>query len=412
MKKSIIFLSIVASILLWNCKDKHDEQDHDHENDTIETTKTTTEKQKTEKEAKSTEKEISSIKEVELTQVQYNASNIQLGVIEKKNLTDVIKVNGTTELPPQNQAEVTSFISGTITKILVNIGDKVSKGQLLAIADSPEFIKLQEEYLISKNNLEYLELEYKRQQTLRSENVNSEKTYQKTKSELNIEKSRFQSLSNQLILLNTNPNKPSRTLRIVAPISGNIATIPIRIGTNITTDQSLFTLVDNSKIHLDLMVYEKDLPSLKIGQKVSFTLTNINKTEVTATIFSIGKSFEPGTKTVAVHANIDKMNENLIPGLYVNALIHSGKQEVDALPSEAIIKAEGREFIFVQEDASNKESKKHFQRIEVKTGITELGYTQVSLLQSLPANGKIVTNGAYYIQSHLVKNEGGGGHDH
>ncbi|MDR0229089.1 MAG: efflux RND transporter periplasmic adaptor subunit [Flavobacteriaceae bacterium] len=409
MKKSFIYLSLAATLLLWSCKEKQEDQNQKEESIEATSNEETTPSKNSQNKPNT---EVSTIKEVELNKAQFAASDIKLGSIEKKNLTDVIKVNGTTELPPQNQAEVTSFISGTITKILVNIGDKVSKGQLLAIADSPEFIKLQEEYLISKNNLEYLELEYKRQQTLRSENVNSEKTYQKTKSELNIEKSRFQSLSNQLILLNTNPNKPSRTLRIVAPISGNIATIPIRIGTNITTDQSLFTLVDNSKIHLDLMVYEKDLPTLKIGQKVSFTLTNINKTEVTATIFSIGKSFEPGTKTVAVHANIDKTNENLIPGLYVNALIHSGKQEVEALPTEAIVKAEGREFIFVKEGADSNEESNHFQRVEVKTGVTELGYTQVTLLQNVPTEGKIVINGAYYLQSHLIKNEGGGGHDH
>ncbi|MGL4584701.1 MAG: efflux RND transporter periplasmic adaptor subunit [Flavobacterium sp.] len=405
MKKSIIYLTIATSILfLGSCKNS--EEDHTGHDHSDEPTKTTTTTEKKEEDAKT--------KEVELNQAQYDASSIKLGQLSQKNLSDVIRVNGNTELPAQNQADVSSFLSGSITNINVNLGDYVKKGQTLAIINSPEYIQLQEEYIISKNTLEYLELEFKRQQTLRAENVNSEKTFQKTKADLNIERARFQSLSNRLSLVNTSPTSISKSLRIVSPISGNIATIPVKIGTNIMAGQSLFTIVDNSQIHLDLMVYEKDIPFIKVGQKVSFTFTNINKSEVTATIFSIGKSFESGTKTVIAHANIENVPETLIPGLYVNALVHVGEKTVDALPNEAIVKADGREFIFVLEDAHEEEggTSYHFLRIEVKTGVSELGYSQVSVLQEMPKGAQIVLSGAYYIQSHLIKSEGGGGHDH
>ncbi len=54
----------------------------------------------------------------------------------------------------------------------------------------------------------------------------------------------------------------------------------------------------------------------------------------------------------------------------------------------------------------------HFKRIEVKTGIAELGYVQITLLDETVESKNIVRKGAYYLQSHLIKNEGGGGHDH
>ena len=120
--------------------------------------------------------------------------------------------------------------------------------------------------------------------------------------------------------------------------------------------------------------------------------------------------------------------------MYVNALIDAGANTVKALPSEAIIKADGREFIFVLEEGHKEEVAHdekeghnhedgdkheevegktfHFQRIEVKTGTSQLGYTQVTLLQKIEPNAKIVLKGAYYIQSHLLKSEGGGGHEH
>jgi len=391
MKKPIIIVLLALSFSLFSCKKTADNVAVQPEADAAAPT-TTGE---------------SANKEVELTQAQYKAAEIKTGQIEQKNLSDVIRINGNTELPAQSQAEVSSFLSGTITAIYVNLGDYVKKGQTLGLIDSPEYIQLREEYTISKNNLDYLELEFKRQQTLRAENVDSEKTFQKVKSDLNVERARFQSLSNRISLVQSGSG--AKSLRIVSPISGNIATIPIKIGTNVMAGQSLFTLVDNTQLHLDLLVYEKDLPFIKVGQKVSFAFANINTAEVGATIFSISKSFEPNTKTVRVHATIDETSETLIPGLYVNALIHIGEKTVDALPTEAIVKADGREFIFILEDVEQEQdgATYHFQRIEVKTGVEELGYTQVTLLQTIPSSSKIVTSGAYYVQSHLTKTDGG-----
>ncbi len=179
-------------------------------------------------------------------------------------------------------------------------------------------------------------------------------------------------------------------------------------------------------MHVDLLVYEKDLFKVKPGQLVRFILTNQDGSEIRGKIFSVGKSFENETKSVAVHADILNEKQMLIPGMYVNALVDIGSNTVDALPIDAIIKAEGREFVFVLEageggekelvpnDGEKHEAAEafHFQRIEVKTGTSQLGYVQVTPLQPLNERQKIVVKGAYYLQAHLTKSEGGGGHAH
>ena len=220
---------------------------------------------------------------------------------------------------------------------------------------------------------------------------------------------------------------------MLAPISGNLTEIYIKIGSNVEAGKPLMNIVDNSKLHVDLLVYEKDLFKVKIGQNVRFVLVNQDNSEVKGKIFSVGKSFENDTKSVAVHADITNNQQKLIPGMYVSALIDVGSNNVKAVPTDAIIKADGREFIFVLEEGHKEEAHDekeghnhedgdkheeaegktfHFQRIEVKSGTTQLGYSQVTLLQKIDANAKIVLKGAYYIQSHLIKNEGGGGHAH
>ncbi len=379
--------------------------------------KKTNEESNPEKAVEHQDEEVVAIKEVALNEAQYQGAGIQVGGVSLKNLNEVIKVNGYTKLPPQNQADVRTFVTGIISKILVNEGQYVKKGQLLAVAESTDFARLQEEYAVSKSNVNYLQLEFDRQSTLREENVNSEKTFQKTKSELEIEKAKYRSLKKQLSIMNVSDVKDSQSLSIIAPIAGYIASINIKIGSQTNQELPLFSLIDNSKLHLDLLVYEKDLPQIQIGQKVVFNLTNRDNTEIQGKIFSIGKSFENETKTIAVHADIENQHENLIPGMYVNALINSGKQQLEALPKEAFVRADGREFVFVLEaehenDKETTSKEYHFQRIEVKSGVSELDHTQVTFLQEIPKNAKIVTKGAYYIQSHLIKNESGGGHAH
>lgn len=365
------------------------------------------------------------IKRVELNEAQYKASEIELGTFSFKNLSEVIHANGYTKLPPQNQADVTVLVEGTIKTIKVIEGEYVKKGQTLATVESLEFTKLQQAYLESKSSLEWYSEEYNRQKSLSDENVNAKKSAQKAKSDYESEKARFASLKKQLSILNLQGEGGAvSVMAIKAPISGYVTTINVKIGTTARLGEPLFSIVDNSNMHVDLLVYEKDLQKVKPGQQVRFTLTNQDNTEIMGKIFSVGKAFENETKSVAVHADILNEKQLLIPGMYVNALIDAGMNKVQSLPEEAIVKADGREFIFILErieEENHEDGHEHvekggkgyiFRRVEVKTGTNQLGYIQVTLLERIAPNSKIVRKGAYYIQSHLLKSDGGGGHGH
>lgn len=384
--------------------------------------------------------EESAVKEVELNEAQFKASAIELGSFETKNLSEVINANGYTKLPPQNQADVSVFLTGVVKSIKVIEGQQVSAGQTLATMESPEFAKLQEAFMTSKSNLEFLTAEFQRQKTLSEENVNSRKTFERTKADYEIEKAQYRSLQKQLAMLRLDSTGNGNSLvPIQAPISGFVTDVNIKIGSNAEPGSPLFSIVDNTKMHVDLLVYEKDLQKVKPGQKVRFVLTNQDNTEIMGEIFSVGKAFENETKSVAVHADIKNDKQLLIPGMYVNALIDIGSNAVNALPVEAVVKADGREFIFVLEEGHSEEgeghsdedhdheggethehaesgehagthgAEYHFQRIEVKTGTAQLGFVQATPVQHLEPGAKLVLKGAYYIQSHLLKSEGGGG---
>jgi cobalt-zinc-cadmium efflux system membrane fusion protein len=405
IKNKALLIPVLITMLLFtnSCKPHTEGDGHDHETETD--TPVTAKEEGHEGE--------SAVKEVHLNMAQYKAAGVITGGFEQKNLSEVINANGYTKLPPQNQAEVSVYASGIIKSIKVIEGQYVKAGQTLATVQSPEYAQLQEQYLTSKSNLEYLKLEFERQKTLSEQNVNSKKVFQKTQSELQMEQARFQSLDQRLDLMNIPKGGAiTSTINIKAPISGNITEVDVNIGSSVEPGKSLFTIIDNSKMHVDLLVYEKDLYKVKPSQAVRFVLTNQNNTEIKGKIFSVGKAFENETKSVAVHADILNDKQMLIPGMYVNALIDVGSNTVPALPQEAVVSAEGRQFVFILEEPDTAKDEYHFQRIEVKTGTAQLGYVQITPLQTLPDDAKIVVKGSYYLQSHLVKSEGGGGHEH
>ncbi|MFM2268224.1 MAG: hypothetical protein RL757_1665 [Bacteroidota bacterium] len=394
----------------------------------------------------------SNVKEVALNEAQFKNAAIELGGFTMKNLSEVINATGYTKLPPQNQADVTAFIGGTIHSIKASEGQYVKKGQVLATIQSLAYndmrlekAKLVEQLEASQTNKGYLDLEYARQKELSDENVNAKKTFQKVAADVEFENKKINNLQSQIGILEQSlqvgGSVQSPILSIEAPISGYISAINIKIGSNAEVGKPLFSIVDNSQMHVDLLVYEKDLYKVKTGQNVRFILTNQNNSEIKGKVFSIGKAFENDTKSVAVRVAIVNDKQTLISGMYVNALIDVGANNVQTLPLEAIVKADGREFVFILEEGEHaaKEEKGHeekeghdhahaheagdkhaesegkmyhFQRIEVKTGNAQLGFIQTIFLQNVEKDAKIVLKGAYYIQSHLLKSEGGGGHDH
>ncbi|WP_374172540.1 efflux RND transporter periplasmic adaptor subunit [Flavobacterium tructae] len=357
--------------------------------------------------------------EVALNEAQYKTVGIETGLVENRNLNKVIKANGYTTVPPQNSAEVSTLIGGTVKDIFVLEGTYVNKGKVLATIQNLEVIEMQEEYHSAVANIEYLQLEYNRQKTLSDENVNPRKTFQEVKSKLAAERARAQAAKNKLEALHVSTKGSTSLVPVVAPINGYVGKISIAKGAYAQTGVVLFEVVDNSQMHLDLNVYEKDLGSISIGQVIDFVLTNQSNRSIKGKIFGINKSFSNESKTVAVHAKIESADaKGLIPGMYVSANINITNATVPALPKDAVVRNADKYFVYVEEEAheekktpekGNHEKEVHFRAVEVIPGTTDLGFTEIKFVENIDPNAKIVTKGAFYLLSAM---KGGGEHDH
>ncbi|WP_316813746.1 efflux RND transporter periplasmic adaptor subunit [Pedobacter heparinus] len=360
---------------------------------------------------------------LELSQEQLNAVGIVIGNIAQKNLTEVVKSSGQLAVPPQNAAQINVLTGGIIRKINVIEGQRVRKGQVLVTVENQDLIRLQQDYLTVKGGFTYIEAEYNRQQQLKAANAGTGKAQQQAEANYNAERAKIKALERQLQQYgipasHISAGNITSQVPVTAPINGTIGKISAETGSYAQPGVSIMDIVDNSKIHADLIVFEKDLSKIKVGQRVDFQLTNQKNQQIEGEIYGINKSFENDSKGVVVHAVIKKPGASLIPGMYVTGLIGVGTAMSNALPVDAVVRAEGKEFIFIvdsaaeaahQKDHAEEENSVHFKKVEVTTGVAELGYVQVNPLQKLPADVKVVTKGAFYLQS---KSSGPAEHSH
>lgn len=375
----------------------------------------------------------------ELTEEQMKSVGVTLGSVEMKELTSTIKTNGLLRVPNNKKATVTSLYGGVIQSIKVQIGDFVRQGQVLATISNPEYIQLQERYLTVNSRISFAEQEYRRQKELFDNDAGAKKNLQSSDAELRGLRSQKASLQRQLQLMGINPGKVSNGnlrsgLVITSPISGTVSTINAHIGSFVDVSSPVLDIIDNNSIHLDLQVFEKDLPKMKVGQIVHFKLTNNPDTEYDAKVYSIGSSFENESKTISVHANVIGNKIGLIDGMNITGIVSLDNSTNPAIPDEAIVEADGKYYIFVQthkkveEHTEEKDThghtneqesgKKHtdeqshrmsFEKIEIIKGSSDMGYTAITVVKPILSDAKIVIKGAFFVNAKL-SNSGDHGH--
>ena len=363
-----------------------------------------------------------------LTAEQIKTVGIQYGTMEQKQLTATLKANGALRVPNNNKANVTSFYGGVVKSINVQLGDFVKKGQVIATISNPQFIQLQEEYLSTSSKITFAEQEVVRQKELNEGNAGALKNYQSANADLKAMRTRRASLQQQIQLMGINPNSLNNgnlrsALSVTSPINGTVSNVFSKIGSYVDVSSPVAEIVDNSQLHLDLNVFEKDLPMLKVGQIIHFTLTNNAVNEYDSKIYSIGTSFENDSKSIPVHATVTGNKSGLIDGMNITAIVSLNNVTTDAVPNDAIVSADGKDYIFVVTNKQAKEIKPeegevaneaetkgkekvakntNFEKIEVVKGVSNMGYTAITLVKDIPTNAKIVTKGAFFVNAKLT----------
>lgn len=367
---------------------------------------------------------------VELNDRQMEAVGIEIGQFSFLPLKNTVKANGMLELPPQKKADISALVVGQVSDINVIEGDKVQAGEVLATIEDPGIIDMQQEYVEASEQRAYLQQDFERKKRLLDENVGSAREFQESASRYRSNEARITGLRSKLELLGVDPERVlegdiSSSVPVRSPLDGFVRLVEVNTGSYITPGDHMFEVVDNSELHIDLMVFEKDLHRVKEGQSLYFRYANQPTSELyKGEIFAVGKAFEPNPKAVRVHAHLLEERSNLLPGMYVEAMIVTGNETVRSVPEQAVVSDGGQSYVFVVEEeesdhaeveqvadaGSEEQHGTHLRAIPVVTGAKEEGYVEVRLLEDISDNSRVVTRGAFFVLSEMRKGEGGHHH--
>lgn len=367
-----------------------------------------------------TDEHVENKNRVELTDAQLAQTNIKIGMAEKRKIGSELSVNGMIDVPPQGNISVTTPYGGFLKYTDLLPGSKVKKGQLVARVENPEFIEFQREYLEALAKNDYLKSDFERQETLSNEEVSSTKVFQRAKQEYLTNKASIQALESKLRLVGLDPKTVeagtvSAIVNVYSPISGVVREVYVNTGKYFGPQNDLMDITNAEDLHVELKVYEDDIPLIRNGQRIRFRLANAPDTWMEAEVFLIGNNVRDD-RSITIHGHLKEKNEDLLPGMFVNAKIEVDAQEVFAVPEEAIVRFNGDHYIFKSLGKRIEEglSMSDFEMLPMEMGTEEDGFVGISLKEANEQlnSMQLVLSDAFVLLAKAKNSEEEGGHGH
>ncbi len=285
---------------------------------------------------------------------------IALDTAKIANIHDELSLSGEVSFDANKVIKVYPFSSGQVLEAKATLGDRVTKGQVLAIIKSADIAGNYSDLRSAGSDIAIAKRELENTKLLYEKGISSEK-------ELSIAKENYEKAltisnkMNDIIKINggghTNANG---SYMITAPASGFIVEKNITAGSFIRNDNtnSLFTISDLSNVWIWANVFEADIPKVKEGYEARITTLAYPDKVFTARIDKISEVLDPQNKVMRVRMNLPNNNYQLKPEMFTNVIITNQEtNKAVSIPSEAVVFDNSRKFVVLYHDKCNLEIK-------------------------------------------------------
>ncbi len=301
-------------------------------------------------------------------------ANIQTSVISRANPVKQISLYGTIQADERLSQSQTAHVGGRIERLLVNFtGERVRAGQTIATVYSPELLAAQQEL------------------------IEATKIGQPSLLEAAREKLRGWKLADSQITAIESSGQATPQVDIAATVSGIVTGKRVNQGDYVSAGSVLFDIADLGSVWAMFDAYEADLPFLRVGDKLDFTLQAVPGRTFSGRIAFIDQMLNPTTRTAKVRAEVPNPGGLLKPEMYATATVTAPlRQYADeiVIPRSSVLWTGRRSIVYVRQP--DVESPAFLLR-EVELG-PSLGDSYV-VLSGVNEGDRIVTNGAFTIDA-------------
>ncbi len=305
--------------------------------------------------------------------------NIDTTVVEKRFLYKTIESYGELNHPETDLKDITFKINGYVEKLYADFtGKYVRKGQPLLSVYSPELVSAQEEFLRAYQY--YIEMKDVKDPVLKE---SAKQMYEAAYKKLlywDIKPSQIEKLKKT--------KKVFKTITLYSPYDGWIMEKFVYLGSQVKAGQLVMRIAKHHRLWLIVKVYEKDIPFIKEGQKVSISFESYPDRKIIGKIDYIYPMMDEKSRTLDVRIVIDNKEKQYFPGMYGKVFLKIPLGEKLVLPETAVLDTGKRQVVFVEKE------KGIFEPIFVKLGIYADGFYEIK--EGLH-EGMTVANSALFL---------------
>ncbi len=314
-------------------------------------------------------------------------------------------------LDPRREARVGVSAEGQVERILLQPGDPVTVGTVLAEVRSPALGEAIGAYHTRKAERDAALARLDRLLELQASGTTSKAQVAEATAQSAGASASYEAAEERLRVLGVNPGKldgehfPSR-FPVKSPVAGEVLAADVSIGEAVSPGDQMFHVGNLDEVWVLLDVFERDISRVSEGQQVRFTVDAWPGEAFAGTINWVGSVVESDSRTIEVRLVVENPDHRLKPGMFGRAELGaaaSASASTIVVPAEAVQDVEGRASVFVEEDGA-------FEARPVTLG--ERNAVEVQVLSGVVAGEPIVVNGAFTLKSELAKAEMGEGHAH
>jgi cobalt-zinc-cadmium efflux system membrane fusion protein len=327
-----------------------------------------------------------------------------LNIVDAKRATWSVDVQttGTVDWDADHTTQAITQVNGPISRILVDLGTPVKAGDPLLFVSSPDVANAVAAYRKARNREDFTKRVMDRQKELLDRGAVAVKDYESNQADYNDATTDVQNSLQALKIFGITKDeidaaqqqgKPiTPELAVRAPIDGAIIQKLVSPGQLIQAGSTACFMLSNvAKVWVQGHIFDRDLPSIRVGDEVEETNAAFDRT-FRGKISYIGAFVDPATRTTPVRIVTDNPQGFLKKDMFVNAMVHTSvRRNVIVVPVAAVLRdAQNEPLVYVQTEPGK------FAQRSVTIGVTQSG--AVEIVSGLQEGEKVVADGSLFLQ--------------
>ncbi len=334
------------------------------------------------------------------------AERFQVAEARQADIVALQEVPGRIEANERQVTRIGASVTGRVTEVLVEVGDRVSAGQTLARVASPELTQAQIAYLRAHSNAALAERAVERARQLFQADVIGSAELQRRESELAMARAEQRASGDQLSLLGIGQAaldllREKGTLQphaaVVSTQAGVVIERKVSNGQVAQPGDPLFTVADLGNVWVVGALPEQTARTVQVGQRVDIEVPALVGRQLSGKIVYVGDTVSPDTRTVPIRTQVDNPQRDLKPQMLATMRIRGEAVRQLVVPQEAVVRENERDHVYVRlADGSYR-----YTEVELAPAQNE----QRPVLKGLSEGTPVVVQGAFHLHNERKRAE-------